>query len=360
MAKSKYHLSFRFWLLCLIVLIILLITYFVIADRITPSTDDAYAEAYVVQLSPQVAGRVTGIYVINNTHVKKGEKLFTIDPRPFRHRIHRLEAQLVTAKHVIKQLETELKITAELIKQREGDLVYAQQHYSEVQQLVEEGAVAKLREQQLTANLIERRELLRQAKSHYIKVQQKLSAMIDGKHAGVKKVMAELALEKWYLSETTVYAPFDGTIINMRLARGTYAKIGTPVVTIISEYRWWVVANIKENNLGLVRPGQHVDVSFSIYPNKTFDGEVESVGRGVNFLKKIPDQYLPHVEKTINWVRLAQRFPVRIKLVSFDVKKYPLKSGTTALVTIYTDKSGFFHAMAYWVHRMRSFYAYIG
>ena len=120
-----------------------------------------------------------------------------------------------------------------------------------------------------------------------------------------------------------------------------------------------VYTNIKENNLTRVRPGQPVDVSFNLYPGKVFPGEVESIGRGVNLFQDVPNQYLPYVKKTPNWVRLAQRFPVKIKLIHYPAKQYPLNSGATALVTIYTDPTGFLHALAYVVHRIRSFFSYV-
>ena len=357
--KRTLHLSFRGWLLTILVLLILVVAYFIVADRITPSTNDAHVQAYVVQIAPQVSGRVIKIYVKDNRHVTRNAPLFTVDPRPYAHEAQKLGAMLVQVQHKIKQLKTTLTITKELIKQRQADLIYAKEHFNEFRRLVKEGAAARIKLQQFTDQLTEKKERLRQAKSLLLKTQQKLSALVKGKHASVKIVMAQLATAKLHLSETTVYAPFDGIVSNMRLTHGGYANIGTPILTLIASHVWWVVANIKENNLSRITIGDPVDVSFSIYPGETFPATVDSLGRGVNLLEGTPKQYLPHIKKTANWVRLAQRFPVKIKLTHYNMKKYPLNNGATALVTIYTDKAGFIHGMGYVIHRIRSFFNYI-
>ena len=148
--------------------------------------------------------------------------------------------------------------------------------------------------------------------------------MVGGNHARVKIVMAQLATARLHVSETTVRAPFSGFVTNMPLTRGSYAKVGTSILTLIASDAWWVVANIKENNLTRVRTGQPVDVSFNLYPGKVFPGVVESIGRGVNLFQNVPKQYLPYVKKTPNWVRLAQRFPVKIKFPSVKIFRFLL------------------------------------
>jgi multidrug resistance efflux pump len=100
--------SFGFWLLVLLVVIVLLVAYYVIADRDTPLTTDAYVQAYVVRVAPQVGGLVVRVHVGEGGTVRKGDVLFELDHRPFQNRVAMLEAKLVTTRREVKQLHTQL------------------------------------------------------------------------------------------------------------------------------------------------------------------------------------------------------------------------------------------------------------
>jgi len=351
--------SIRQWVLLILGLLAILATYFVLSDHITPNTSDAYLQAYVSQMAPQVDGRVVDIYVQNNTFAKKGTPLFKVDPRIYKHQASLFSAELVTATQQVKALKAQIVQADESIKQHQANFKYAKIFYNDMRVLAREDAVPILNMQQALDGLRVAQERVEQAYTEKVRLQETLGPVIKGEYAIINIAKANLATAKLKLSETIVYAPSDGFVTNMSLFKGAYASIGTPVITFIATNEWWIVANIKENNLSRIKAGQSVDVAISNYPGMTFTGEVESIGYGVNLTPAVAPNYLPFIQKTANWVDLAQRFPVRIKLIDFDAYKYPLRVGSTTYVTIYTDKLGFIHGISYLVHRIISYWQYV-
>jgi multidrug resistance efflux pump len=119
--------SFRFWLLFLLAVIVVIIAYYVVADRRAPLTTDAYIQAYVIQVAPQVGGQVVRVYVREGDRVKKGNVLFELDARPFEHKIALLEAKLVEATQQVKRLDAEVKATEEEHKRVQAEAQYARE-----------------------------------------------------------------------------------------------------------------------------------------------------------------------------------------------------------------------------------------
>jgi multidrug efflux system membrane fusion protein len=114
-----------------------------------------------------------------------------------------------------------------------------------------------------------------------------------------------------------VYAPFDARVTNLTIAEGAYAHVGQQLFTLIDARTWWAVANFREGQLQHIAPGMHADVYVLTKPNVRFSGVVESVGFGVTPDADVVgrfEQGLPDVQRTLNWVHLASRFPVRVRV----------------------------------------------
>src|SRR3990167_2668423 len=347
MAVPSHPLSLRGWLLRLFAVALLIGFYFVVADHLQPSTDDAYVQAYTAQISPQVAGRVEAIYVENNSYVKHRQVLMQIDPRTYQHQVDSLKSQVTQAEQTVGSLQAQIVEAQKVIKQREADAVYAKIFYDDMHYLAPREAVSVLQKQQAFDQLQSANAQLAASHAKLQGLIATLGTPINGEYAVVRTAKANLAKAKVDLGETVVHAPSDGFITNMNIAKGTYAHAGTGILTFIANDNWWIFANIKENNLSRIRKGQRVDINLNIYPGKTFHGYVDSIGYGVNLRTALPDGYLPYIEKTTNWVQLAQRFPVQIRFdASYNPEQYPLRVGTTAYVTIYTDRFGLTHAIS--------------
>src|SRR5262249_36563765 len=115
----------RFWIVMLFALLVLLVIYYALANRYTPYTNDAYVQAYVIQVAPQVDGQVIRVYVQENQHVVKGEMLFEIDPRPYEHKVRQLEGAQALARQKVAQLESELQAARAEEAKVEADAAYA-------------------------------------------------------------------------------------------------------------------------------------------------------------------------------------------------------------------------------------------
>lgn len=153
----------------------------------------------------------------------------------------------------------------------------------------------------------------------------------------------EAAVERaqYDYDNTRVYAPFDARVTNLTISKGAYAHVGQQVFTLIDTREWWVVANFRETQLTRIQPGMHADVYVMSKSSIPFEGIVESSGYGVT-----PDadvlgtlsQGLPNAQRTLNWVHLASRYPVRIRVLNPPPDLFRI--GETAVVVLRGDKSG--------------------
>jgi multidrug resistance efflux pump len=158
-----------------------------------------------------------------------------------------------------------------------------------------------------------------------------------GKYGDInaRRKAAEAAAYKARLNVEYCYvkAPFDGYVTNLNIAVGQYANEGKQVVSLVDDRNWYVLANFRETFLARIQPGMHAEVFLLGYPNMRFRGRVEGVGWALFQDNGASVEGLPRVEPTLNWVRLAQRFPVRVTLEDRDAR-YPFRMGETAVVTI--------------------------
>lgn len=160
---------------------------------------------------------------------------------------------------------------------------------------------------------------------HAVEILDTLLALRPAKAA--KILDAQLNLER-----CTVKAPFDGYVTNLNISEGEYAKPGVPIFTLIDNRTWYVVSNYRESELKSIRPGKHVDVYVMSQPGKRFDGVVESLGFGVAPDDSRLSNGLPEIEHTLNWVHIAARFPVRIRVQNPDPALFRIGETATTIV----------------------------
>jgi membrane fusion protein (multidrug efflux system) len=255
-----------------------------IYSRAFLSTDNAYINANVVQISPRISGQVRHVYVSDNQFVKEGQVLFDIDSLPYEINISEARAQYDRDAAQLYIAQITAKRTLQLVEKNVAS--------------VQEGDVAKATLQSATAAL----ELSR---------------------ARLEKAILDLKYTK-------VTAPTNGWITNMTLRTGNVITEYQPLFALISNNQFWVDANFKETNLSKIHPGQKVDVRIDMYPNHLYEGIVDSIsgGSGTAF------SLLPPQNATGNWVKVTQRVPVRINLTRLN-SDFPLRIGTSAIVTIH-------------------------
>ena len=336
-------LSARAWVLFILLLIAALVAYYILSDRYTPFTTDAYVQAYVIQVAARVEGQVVYVPVQENQAVKKGELLFEIDPRPFEHRTALLEAKRVEAVQQVAQLETDLSAARADAARLVAEEAYAQTVHEQEKEIYKQEATTDRKYVEAVQKYKAAQAAREQGQAQVRKAEQALAARIGEEHALVAEVEAQLAEARLNLEWTRVYAPANGYVTNVQLREGSYVHVGTPVLTCIDGDQWWVVANYRENSLENVRPGQRVGLTLNTYPGRIFPAEVQTVGWGVNEGQGTPSGDLPALPEPRNWIRLSQRFQVRI--TPELPQEYPLRVGATASVAVYTRDD-------YWLNRV--------
>jgi multidrug resistance efflux pump len=330
--------SFRFWVLAIVAILILLVVYYAFSEIYTPLTTEAYVQAYVVQIAPQVAARVTRVHVREGDRVKSGALLFELDPALLQQRVAYLEAKLVEAEYQVKQLEAELAAAKADHERLQADADYAASVHKQEQAIFKTDSTTERRYLEAIQKKKASQAAVVQAESNIHRIEDALNAQIAGEHATVAQVKAQLTEARLNLGYSRVYAPCDGLITDLQLREGAYVHIGQAAMTLIETQRWIVVANFRETSLTRMREGQPAVVALRGLPGQLFSAHVTSLGWGVSQGQGIPSGQLPDVKIPTSWVPPAQRFQVRLTLD--DPNSVPLRVGMTGSVAVYTDSEG--------------------
>jgi multidrug efflux system membrane fusion protein len=285
-----------------------------------PRTDDAYLQAYLVHMAPDVSGRIVELDVRDNQQVYKGDVLFRIDPEPYRMQVDQaraavagLEATLALTADQVASQTSKADAAASTVSTAEAQLTLATSTLERIQPLLGSGFVTaqqvdQARTTQRTAQLA-----LQQARLQAAEARQAITST-KPTEAGLQGARATLALAERDLNKTVVYAPCDGRITALDIAAGEFAASGHPLFTIINTEHWYAIGNFRETDLAGIKTGQRATVYVMAEPSRPLRGDVESLGWGVASDASATFGGLPHVERTLNWVRIAARFPVRILL----------------------------------------------
>jgi RND family efflux transporter MFP subunit len=258
-----------------------------------PWTRDGHVRAQVVKITPRVSGPIVELPVSDNQMVHKGDLLFKIDPRTYALAVEQAEAKL-------KQAQASALVSLDQAT-RARDL-----------HTRDKGAIS---EQSL--------------------VRKENNLLVS--NADVEVAEANLHAARLDLEFTEVRAPVDGYVTNLKLRYGTQTVANQPALALIDSNSFWVYGFFKETQIRNVRSGNRAVIKLMTYPDQPLDGVVESTGRGISQQDGQSDaDLLPTINPTFDWIRLAQRIPVRIRLtrIPADVE---LRVGTTASVFITTE-----------------------
>ena len=327
-------------LVSLLALAGVLVTVFLATRRIDqrPRTDDAYLQADLVHLAPDVSGRIVELDVRDNQAVHKGDVLFRIDPEPYRIRadqaraaVQGLEAKLALTADQVASQTSKADAAARGIGSAEAQRALASSTLGRMEPLLKPGFVTaqqvdQARTAQRTAQIA-----LQQAR---LQADEARQAITNTKptEAELEGARATLALAERDLNKTVVRSPCDGRITALDIAAGEFAAAGHPLFTIIDTEHWYAIGNFRETDLAGMEPGQGATVYVMAQPSRPVRGQVDSLGWGVASDVSATFGGLPHVERTLNWVRIAARFPVRVLLDAppDDLMRF----GATAVVVI--------------------------
>ena len=297
-----------------------------------PQTDDAYVRANTVGIAPHVSGPIVELPIRDNQHVKKGDLLFIVDPRPYQADYDLASANVDLTNLQISALDDSIAAAKSRQAELEADRGYNQQYLNRIEPLLPDNFVTANDVSSARSKLAASKAAVDKARSDVARATNEL-----GKYGNVnaRRKAAEAAAyrAKLNVEYCYVHAPFDGYVTNLNIAVGQYANEGKQVVSLVDDRNWYVMANFRETFLGRIEPGMDAEVFLLGFPNVRFRGRVEGVGWALFQDNGATVEGLPRTEPTLNWVRLAQRFPVRITLENSDAR-YPFRMGETAVVTI--------------------------
>jgi len=297
-----------------------------------PSSDDAYLQAHIFTVTPQVSGTISEIDLVNNQHVTAGDVLLRIDDQALRLAVDQARAQLTIAQQNADSATQNVAAAQAQLEAAQSPLTESTTELTRSEQLLSTGVVTnavvdqlRAAQQQATAQLSASRATLAAAQA-----QAGSGAMLT---AGVEVAQAALGQAQVELDHATVTAPASGWVANLSLRPNQAVTAGVPLFSVVEDEEWWVDANFKETDLERVRPGQPATISVDMYPGVRLSGEVEGIGAGSGATFSL----LPPENATGNWVKVTQRFPVRIRLTEETADPaMQLRVGASVTVTIDT------------------------
>lgn len=334
-----------------------------------PRTDDAEVFANFIGIAPQVEGPLIRLNVRDNQFVKRGELLYEIDERPYEYALEKavsdqaaLEGQVSDERRRIAALVSAVSVSEANIHSAEADVTsaeravnrqraewtYANNNLHRIEPLLTKQFVTVDQVDRARTSEVAESEALRQSESQLQLARARLNSILaeheQAQHAvttleplvnqrGAREAAVKNA--RYNLDNCRVYAPFDARVTNLTISEGAYAHIGQQVFTLIDARTWWAIGNFREGQLRRISPGMRADVYVLSKPDVRFTGVVDSIGFGVT---PDPDvigtlqQGLPDVQRTLNWVHLASRYPVRVRVENPSPDLF--RVGESAVVTI--------------------------
>ena len=306
---------------------------------IHPTTTNSSIDADVVQVAAAVGGRILEIKVSENARVAKGDVLFQIDPVPYQLAVaqaeadlHIAEAQLETQRRVLSTQRSAALIADNETKKALANHELAKRTAKRLRPLAASGYVPK---QQLDQADVTERD----TGTALIQAQERHAAAVEAidteaaAEATVRARRAALAIARRGLENTTVRAPHNGLVVGLKNSSGEMVVPSQSLFTLINTDEWFAVANFRETDLDAIAIGDCATVFSMIDRKIAIRGTVQGLGWGVADTERINlPRSVPYVERSLNWVRVAQRFPVRIQLA--DPPQQLMRLGASATVQI--------------------------
>jgi multidrug resistance efflux pump len=342
-------------------ILLALFVYNLFADRITPYTSQATVDTFLVQIAPQVSGQVTEVGAVDNREVKKGQVLFRIDPLPFEIALRSAQANLAVATQNAEASAAEVSVADAQLRRSKVDLAASQQLGKIVLDLSAKRALSETMAIRARADIAKTRAEISRAEAEVERARIRQGELGDA-NAQVRQALAAVEQAKLDLHNSTVLAPADGAITNLRLSAGQFESRGQPVLSFMADGPRWLTAAMRENQLGNIGPGDRALVVFDDRPGEVFPARVESVGWGIAQGGEAPTGQLPTVDAPKGWLREPQRFPVRIVVdapTDASKKLAPGRSGAQANVVVLTRETSVMNPLARLWIRLISLLSYL-
>ena len=342
-----------------------------------PRTDDAYVRANTIGMAPRVFGQIVELPIVDNQFVAAGTLLYRIDARPYEVALARANAALLLVEFDVRALNDAIAVAAadvlttraqiarseSLVAERESQVTaararmdYAADYLSRIKPLLikqfvtadrvalaqseldaarADVAAAQASVANAAAAVVAAAAEVVSAQAREQQARNELGQVGDV-NARLEAAAVEVADAQLNMQYCEVRAPLDGWVTNLNTNLGEFVKVGDTLFSIVQNSQWWVMANFLETEIEQIKVGQEVAVYLYAYPGHGFKGTVQGIGWALYQANGATQQSLPDVKPTLNWIRLAQRFPVRISLEPFDAA-YPYRMGATVTAIVKTE-----------------------
>jgi len=334
----------RKWTLIVLGACVVLMFWYVVADRVTPYTNQARVHALVVPVAADVSGFVTGVAVANNESVSAGQELFRIDPNRYQLAVETAQADLQSARQATGASTANVDAAQASVEAARAGMVRADQDAVRLRRIKEEdpGAISDRRLEQAESALLVSQSQLTASQANLERAIQDLGKVGD-ENSRILQAQSALDQARLDLARTTVRAPADGLVTDVRLDTGNFASAGAPLMTFVGVQNIWIRADFTENNLGHIDAGDRVEIVFDSLPGRVLSGRVRGAGFGVA-VDTAPLGSLPTVDNDRQWLRDAQRFPVDVEFQLADgSQRQAIRVGAQASVIVYTGDNWLFN-----------------
>ncbi|MDB6445382.1 efflux RND transporter periplasmic adaptor subunit [Pseudomonas sp. 21TX0197] len=306
--------------------------------RWNESTDDAYVNGNVVEITPQVSGTVVSIGADDGDLVREGQVLVQFDPNDTEVGLQSAQANLARTVRQVRGLYSNVDGMRAQVNAQEAEVQKAQENYNRRKNLAAGGAISQ-------EELSHARDDLTSAQNALANARQQLkttSALVDdtvvSSHPDVQSAAAQLRQAYLANARSTLIAPVTGYVAKRTVQLGQRVQPGTALMAVIPLDQLWIDANFKETQLRDMRIGQPVEIETDLYGSDVkYSGTVDSLGAGTGSAFAL----LPAQNATGNWIKIVQRVPVRIHVNAEELARHPLRVGLSTEVNVnLRDQSG--------------------
>lgn len=296
-------------------------------------SNDSYVSANIVNMATLVSGPISRIYVADNQAVQAGDKLIEIDPRPYQYAMDKAFADYKMAKLRYETDKLSIQVAKDKLAEAKSVLALSLDHYQRYLKLIQKGAIPEIQLINIESKVKDQEAMVQSA-------EQQLKIAVNNLDVNiVLAAKAKYEQARYDFNQTTLVTPTKGFITNFNLRIGQYVTKGEGLFALVETARWWVVTRYRETAIRLIKPGDKAKITIDMYPGKVFHGHVHSIGWGINRVQSgmVAPSTLTYLEATEDWIKIAQRFPVRIYIDDID-PDYPLRIGASAVTTTYSQR----------------------
>lgn len=304
--------------------LVLIVGYFIYRDFF-PTTDNAYVNANIVNIIPKVNGYVTNVYVKNNQFVKKRQPLIQIDVQDYQIALNQAKLDTKLALKAQASAASDIEQAKANVKKAQAYYDFSKQMRDRYNVLYQEKAGSQQAQQKFENDYQQALQSLIQAKTSHEQAQ--FAFAITTQKLELSQSQLENAQNVF--NSTLMKAPITGYVSNLNLQVGQMVGVGQNLFGIIDDSSWWIDGNFRETQVSRIHPNQKVSIQLDMYPH-TYQGRVESI----SYASGSTFSLLPPQNSSGNWVKVAQRFTVRISLE--NESQYPLRVGASSTVAVNT------------------------